>query len=235
MSGSSRPSNHLLQTLPAAEFELLRPHLAIVELTKDTVLFEAGAPIGDVYLPHSGVVSLIVGFAEGETVEVAKIGRDSIVGGTAVLHDGPSLADAVVIIPGIASVLATDRLRAAMEASSALRQVLVRHQQALSVQAQQAATCHASHTVESRLSRWLLHTRELCGGEPLPLTQECLSQLLGVRRNAISIVAHAFQEAGLIRYSRGNIEIIDLEGLQKAACECYTAVRTQCGRLLKTE
>ncbi|MDI4237704.1 Crp/Fnr family transcriptional regulator [Bradyrhizobium sp. Arg237L] len=235
MSGSSRPSNHLLQTLPAAEFELLRPHLAIVELTKDTVLFEAGAPIGDVYLPHSGVVSLIVGFAEGETVEVAKIGRDSIVGGTAVLHDGPSLADAVVIIPGIASVLATDRLRAAMEASSALRQVLVRHQQALSVQAQQAATCHASHTVESRLSRWLLHTRELCGGGPLALTQECLSQLLGVRRNAISIVAHAFQEAGLIRYSRGNIEIIDLEGLQKAACECYTAVRTQCGRLLKTE
>ncbi|MGY3606927.1 MULTISPECIES: Crp/Fnr family transcriptional regulator [unclassified Bradyrhizobium] len=235
MSGSSRPSNHLLQTLPAAEIELLRPHLAIVELTKDAVLFEAGAPIGDVYLPHSGVVSLIVGFTEGETVEVAKIGRDSIVGGTAVLHDGPSLADAVVIIPGIASVLATDRLRAAMEASSTLRQVLVRHQQALSVQAQQAATCHASHTVESRLSRWLLHARELCGGEPLPLTQECLSQLLGVRRNAISIVAHAFQEAGLIRYSRGNIEIIDLEGLQKTACECYTVVRTQCGRLLKTE
>lgn len=235
MSGSSRPSNHLLQSLPAAEFELLRPGLATVELTKETVLFAAGAPIGEIYLPHSGVVSLIVGFAEGETVEVAKIGRDSIVGGTAGLHDGPSLVDAVVIVPGIASVLTTDRLHAAMEASSALRRLLVRHQQALSVQAQQAATCHASHTVESRLARWLLHACELSGGEPLPLTQECLAQLLGVRRNAISIVAHAFQEAGLIRYSRGNIEIIDLDGLRKAACECYATVKSQCDRLLKTE
>ncbi|MCA6112400.1 Crp/Fnr family transcriptional regulator [Bradyrhizobium cenepequi] len=234
MAGSSRPSNHLLQSLPTAEFELLRPHLATVELTKETLLFETGAPIGEIYLPHSGVVSMIVRFAEGETVEVAKIGRDSIVGGTAVLDDGPSLADAVVIIPGIASVIATDRLHVAMEGSSALRHLLVRHQQALSVQAQQAATCHASHTVESRLSRWLLHARELCGSEPLPLTQESLAQLLGVRRNAISIVAHAFQEAGLIRYSRGNIEIIDLEGLRKAACECYAAVNAQCGRLLKT-
>jgi CRP-like cAMP-binding protein len=120
-----------------------------------------------------------------------------------------------------------------MEGSSALRRVLVRHQQALSVQAQQAATCHASHTVEARLARWLLHARDLCG-EPLPLTQESLAQLLGVRRNAISIVAHAFQEAGLIRYSRGNIEIIDLEALRKTSCECYTTVRTQCDRLLGT-
>ncbi|WP_027581652.1 Crp/Fnr family transcriptional regulator [Bradyrhizobium sp. Ai1a-2] len=232
MSGSSRPSNHLLQTLPAAEFELLRPHLATVELTKETVLFETGALISEVYLPHSGVVSMIVGFAEGETVEVAKIGRDSIVGTTAVFHDGPSLADAVVVVPGIASILATDRLHAVMQGSCTLRHLLIRHQQALSVQAQQAATCHASHTVESRLARWLLHARELCEGGPLPLTQESLAQLLGVRRNAISIVAHAFQEAGLIRYSRGNIEIIDLDGLQKAACECYAAVRTQCDRLL---
>jgi len=234
MSGSSRPYNYLLQALPTAEFELLRPHLATVELTKDTVLIEAGAPVGEVYLPHSGVVSMIVRFAEGETVEVAKIGRDSIVGSTAALHDGPSLADAVAIIPGIASVLAIDRLHAVMEASNPLRHLLVRHQQALSVQAQQAATCHASHTVESRLARWLLHTRELCDGEPLPLTQVSLAQLLGVRRNAVSIVAHAFQDAGLIRYSRGNIEIIDLEGLRKAACECYAAVNTLCGRLLKT-
>jgi CRP-like cAMP-binding protein len=234
MSGSSRPSNHLLQSLPAPEFELLRPHLATVELGKDTVLFEAGAPIGEIYLPHSGMVSMIVGFAEGETVEVAKVGRDSIVGGTAVLHDGPSLANAVVIVPGIASVLAVERLHAAMEASSDLRHLLVRHQQALSVQAQQAATCHASHTVEARLARWLLHARQLCGDAPLPLTQESLAQLLSVRRNAISIVAHAFQEAGLIRYSRGNIEIIDLDGLRKTACECYAAVKTQSDRLIET-
>jgi CRP-like cAMP-binding protein len=235
MSGASRPSNHLLQTLPPAEFELLRPHLATVELARQAVLFEAGAPIGEVYLPHSGMVSMIIGFAEGETVEVAKIGRNSIVGGEAALHDGPSLADAVVILPGVASVIAADRLHALIGESGILQRLLVRHQQALSVQAQQAAACHASHTVESRLSRWLLHASELWEGEPLPLTQECLAELLGVRRNAVSIVAHAFLEAGLIRYSRGNIEIIDLEGLRKTACECYAAVKMQCDRLLKTQ
>ena len=104
--------------------------------------------------------------------------------------------------------------------------------QALLALAQQSAACNASHSVEARLSRWLLRARDLCGSETLPLTQEFLAQLIGVQRNAISIVAHAFQQAGIIQYSRGHIGITDVEGLRETSCECYDAVKAHHGRLL---
>jgi CRP-like cAMP-binding protein len=109
----------------------------------------------------------------------------------------------------------------------------VRHEQAVFAHAQQSAACNASHSVEARLSRWLLRARDLCDGENLALTQELLAQIIGVQRNAISIVAHALQSAGIIRYSRGHIEITDLEGLRATCCECYQAVKARRDRLLK--
>jgi CRP-like cAMP-binding protein len=233
MQQISRPPNRLLQLLPAAEFQSLHPHLETVELSRGTVLTEAGAPVQHVYLPHSGVVSVMVRLSEGQTVEVAMVGRDSLIGTSAVLDDGPALADAIVVVPGQASVLKTEDLRTAIERNASLRKLLVRHEQALLVQAQQSAACNASHSVESRLSRLLLRARDLSDSEGLPLTQEFLAQMIGVRRNAVSIVAHAFQQAGLVSYSRGHIEIRDIDGLRKTACECYAAVRTQCDRLLK--
>jgi CRP-like cAMP-binding protein len=232
MQAVSRPPNRLLQLLPAAEFQSLHPRLETVELAKGAVLTEAGAPIADVYLPHSGIVSVMVSLSEGQTVEVAMVGRDSLVGAAAVLAGGPALTDAIVVVPGTASVLKAEDLRAAAERSGTLRKALARHGQALLMQAQQSAACNASHSVESRLARLLLRARDLCDSEGLPLTQELLAQMIGVRRNAVSIVAHAFQQAGLVRYSRGHIEIGDIEGLRKTACECYAAVRMQCDRLL---
>ena len=160
------------------------------------------------------------------------VGRDSLIGTSAALDDGPALADAIVVVPGLASVLKTEDLRTATEGNTGLRKLLVRHEQALLVQAQQSAACNASHSVESRLSRLLLRARDLSESEGLPLTQEFLAQMIGVRRNAVSIVAHAFQQAGLVSYSRGHIEIRDIDGLRKTACECYAAVRRQCDRLL---
>jgi CRP-like cAMP-binding protein len=233
MQSVSRPPNRLLQVLPAAEFQLLAPHLAIVELVKGSVLTEAGAPLQYVYLPHSGVVSMMVSLSEGQTVEVAMVGRDGVVGAAAA-HDGPALTDAVVVVPGTASMLKAETLRAAADRSSVLRTHLARHEQTLLVQAQQSAACNASHSVEARLSRLLLRARDLCDSEGLPLTQEFLAQMIGVRRNAVSIVAHAFQQAGLVSYSRGHIEIRDIEGLRRTSCECYAAVRMQCDRLLGT-
>src|SRR6478609_5511768 len=224
-------SNRLLQDLPPAEFLSLRPHLESVEMAKGAVLTRAGAPIQQVYLPHSGVVSMMVGLSEGQTVEVAMIGRDSLVGASAALDDGPSLTDAVVVVPGTASVLKAVDFRTAAERSGTFRKLLARHTQALLVQALQSAACNASHSVESRLSRLLLRARDLCGSEGLPLTQEFLAQMIGVRRNAVSIVAHAFQQAGLVSYSRGHIEIRDIDGLRMTSCECYAAVRAQCERL----
>jgi len=228
-----RSPNHLLQSLSAAEFEALRPHLEFVDLVRETVLVEAGAPLTHVYLPHSGVISLIVRLSEGQTVEVAMVGRDGLFGAAAALDGGISLTDAVVLLPGTAAILDVARVRAAADRSAAFRTVLIRHEQALLAAAQQSAACNASHSVESRLSRWLLRARELSDNENLPLTQEFLAQMIGVQRNAISIVAHALQQAGIIRYSRGHIEIMNLEGLRAASCECYEAVKAQRDRLLK--
>jgi len=232
MTSAQHSTNHLLQALPAAEREVLRPHLGFVELVRETVLAEAGAPLTQVYLPHSGAVSMMVRLSEGQTVEVATVGRDSVLGASAALDGGILLTDAVVVLPGTASILEAADLRALADRSPTFRGMLARHEQALLALAQQSAACNASHSVEARLSRWLLRARDLCDSETLPLTQEFLAQMIGVQRNAISIVAHALQQAGIIRYSRGHICITNVEGLRETACECYDAVKAHHRRLL---
>jgi CRP-like cAMP-binding protein len=117
--------------------------------------------------------------------------------------------------------------------SATFRNLLARHEQAILAQAQQCAACNASHSVEARVSRWLLRARDLCDGAALPMTQELLARLIGVQRNAISIVAHALQRTGIISYSRGRIEITDSDALQATACECYATVKAKYEQLLK--
>jgi CRP-like cAMP-binding protein len=194
-------------------------------------LIRLGEAITQVYLPHSGVVSFIVELAAGERVEVAMVGRDSIVGASAALGILVGVTEAVVLLPGTASVIDVDRFRAAVERSEALRTTLVRHGQALFVQAQQTAGCNASHSVEARLARWLLRVRDLSGSNHFTLTQELMAQMIGARRNSVSIVANTLQQARYIRYSRGHVEILDLDGLTGLACECYGAVKAQYERL----
>jgi CRP-like cAMP-binding protein len=233
MSSIAPFRNHLLQSLPAGELEILRPHLELAEMVRETVLIEAGALQTQVYLPHSGIISMMVSLSDGQSVEVAMIGRESIFGAAAALGGRISLTDAVVLLPGTTSVLDVAHIREAADRSAAFRATLIRHEQALLIQAQQSAACNASHSVEARLSRWLLRVRDIYDDETLPLTQEFLAQMIGVQRNAVSIVAHALQQAGIIRYSRGHIHITDLEGLRETSCECYGTVKAQCDRLLK--
>jgi CRP-like cAMP-binding protein len=130
-------------------------------------------------------------------------------------------------------VLSAANLKMLAGQSVAWQQLLTRHQQALLAQAQQSVACNASHSVEERLSRWLLRAHDLWQGATLPMTQELLARMLGVQRNAVSIVAHALQQAGVIRYSRGQIEITDLAALRKTACECYLVAKTRQDHLLK--
>jgi CRP-like cAMP-binding protein len=233
MSADQRPPNRLLQNLPAADFAAARPHLEVVYLNKGDLLVEAGEALTHVYLPHSGIISTVVSLSEGQAVEVAMIGRDGVVGAFEALCDGISLSDAVVLCPGRASSIGVADLRAIAGESVAWRQLLARHQQALVAQAQQSVACNAAHSVEERLSRWLLRARELLDDEALPMTQEQLARMIGVQRNAISIVAHALQQAGVLRYSRGQIEITDLEALRNTACECYHAVHARQAHLFK--
>jgi CRP-like cAMP-binding protein len=233
MLADQRPPNRLLQMLPAADFELARPHLEVAELARNTLLVEAGEPAAQVYLPHSGIISLVINLSDGQAIEVAMIGRDGIVGAAEALCDGTSLTDAVVLCPGVASVLAVADLKAIADRSPAWRQLLARHEQAMLAQSQQSVACNAVHSVEERLSRRLLSARDLWDGETLPMTQELLARMIGVQRNAISIVAHALQQARVLSYSRGHIEITNVEKLKAAACECYHAVKTKQTHLFK--
>jgi len=235
MTASGRPPNQLLQMVDAADFALLQPHLSTVAMARATILGEQGARQKQVYFPHDGAVSMTVSLAEGQTIAVALQGRDSVVGSGAALADGRSPTDTRVLFPCTASVLDLQVFRDTADTSARFRRLVVRHEQALLAHVQQSLLCNTLHPVEARLSRWLLRARELCDREALPLTQELLAEMIGVRRNAISIVAHSLQQAGIIRYSRGQIEIIDAEALAATSCECHDTVRTQYARLLKME
>ncbi|GEC58344.1 CRP-like cAMP-binding protein [Bradyrhizobium japonicum] len=235
MSAVSRPPNRLLQALPSTEYAQLHPLLETIDLTRETALADAGAPVQRVYFPHSGVVSMMINLSDGQSVEIATIGRDGVVGASAALHERPLLADAIVVVPGSASMVRAEDFREAADRSADFRTLVALYEQALMAQTQQSVACNVSHPVEARLSRWLLRARDLCGSEALPLTQEMLAQMIGVRRNAVSIVAHGFQQAGILRYSRGHIEITDIDGLRKAACECYTTVKAHAEQLIGPE
>jgi CRP-like cAMP-binding protein len=233
MTASGPPPNQLLRMLDAADFDLLRPHLITSELVRETVLSETGAVLRHVYFPHDGTISITVGLSEGQTIEVAMLGRDSIVGAGAALADGIAASDAIVLFSGTASIIEVPAFRAAAAASMPFHSLIVRHEQALLARAQQSLLCNTMHPVEARLARWLLRARDLSDKETLALTQETLAQMMGVRRNAVSLVAHSLQRAGIIRYSRGQIEITDLHALEATSCACHAAVNAHYARLLE--
>jgi CRP-like cAMP-binding protein len=233
LDSASRSPNGFLSSLSADDFELLRSHLRTVDLVQDFALVEIDELVKRAYLPHKGVISLVVKLSKGEHVQIAMIGRDSIFGSLSALGDQTALNTAVVLVPGVASTLDLDRLRAAADQSATLRATLMRHGLAIYAQIQQTAGCNAAHTVESRLARCLLQMRDLSGSDKLVMTQESMAQMIGARRNSVSLVANTLQQANFIRYSRGHIEIIDLDGLIKTSCECYATVKSQYERLLR--
>ena len=147
--------------------------------------------------------------------------------------DWTALNSAVVMVPGVASTFDVDRVRAAADQSPTFRATLVRHGLAVYTQIQQTARCNASHTMESALARCLLRTHALVGGAKLVLTQEAMAQMIGARRNSVSLVASTLQQAHFIHYSRGHIEILNINGLSKTSCECYATVKAQYNRLLR--
>ena len=233
MDSAPRSPNGFLSSLAADDFELIRPHLRTVDLIQEFTLVEVDETLKRAYLPHKGAISLVVKLSKGDYVQIALIGRDSILGSFSALGDAIALNSAVVLVPGVASTLELDRLRAAADQSATLRATLMQHALAIYAQVQQTAGCNATHTVESRLARCLLHTRDLSGSDKLKLTQESMAQMIGARRNSVSLVANTLQQANYIRYSRGHIEIIDLDGLRKTSCECYATVKAQYERLLR--
>jgi CRP-like cAMP-binding protein len=225
--------NYLLASLSLADFEYIRPNLRSFDLIYEAVLVEAGGPITRVYFPHSGIISLVVRLATGDAVEVGMVGRDGAFGGAPALDGQISPNTAVVQMAGKASTLDVPLLQIAAEHSASFRSALIRYEQVIHLQALQSAACNASHGVQSRLARWLLRSRDLSGCDTLAFSQEFLAEMLGRHRNSVSIVANSLQQEGLIRYSRGQIEITDLEGLVKRSCECYGTLKTRSDDLLR--
>src|SRR5437588_2726170 len=183
----ARPSNGFLSALPADDYELIRAYLRTIDLPHDLVLVETGETLRRAYFPHRGVISLVVKLAKGEHVQVGMIGRDSLLGTLSIMGDACALSTAIVLVAGVASVMDLDRLRAAADQSSTLRTLLARHGLAVYAQVQQTAGCNAAHPVEARLSRCLLQTHDLSGDHRLLLTQEAMAQIIGARRNSVSL------------------------------------------------
>jgi CRP-like cAMP-binding protein len=229
------PPNHFLQSISPGDFELLRPHLQAVKLPHGQILFNQGDIIKHVYFPIGGVVSLVVPLADGQQIEAGMIGKDGVVGTSAALDGAKSLNRAIVQVPDEALMIDLASVKAAVGASRSLRVKFYQHDQMILAQAQQSAACNAVHEIEARLCRWILRTRDLVESDKLNLTQEFLAQMLGVRRTSVTLAARHLQAVGFIKYRRGQIEILDHDGLQEAACECYEAVRTQQASMLTDE
>ena len=228
----SKSPNRLLASLPSGVYSALTPHLKIVELKFGDVVAEAGSAIRQVYFPYSGVISLVVELDVGSMIETAMVGHDGVLNAAPALDGKVSLNKGIVQMAGSAGTIEVSRLRQLANEFEPLRALLIRHEQVLFAQSQQSAACNASHTVEARMCRWLLHMRDFAGSDDLMLTQEFLAQMLGVRRPSVSIVASPLQRAGLIKYSRGRIRVLDVKGLKKEACECYDTVKAHYARLL---
>jgi CRP-like cAMP-binding protein len=230
----SRSPNRILNSLPQNAFAALEPHLRVVNLKFGEVIAETEQTISNVYFPHSGIISLVVEMLVGDMIETAMVGRDGVVNATTALNGKISLHKGLVQVEGAASVLSPDALRTFADEFTPFRSILIRHEQVLLAQAQQSAACNASHSVESRMCRWLLRIRDLTQSDEMKLTQEFLAQMLGVGRTSVSLVAGTLQNAGWIKYRRGSIHITDIEGLQSGTCECYERVASHYEKLLLT-
>jgi CRP-like cAMP-binding protein len=224
--------NHFLASLSAQDRELIKPHLHPMELPRETILYRAEDTITRLYFPESGVVSLVVGFANGQFVEAGMFGRNSVIGVGAALDGAVALNQAIGQASGSGFFVEVSVIKRLVRESETLRSAFARHEQMASAQVQQVGACNALHELEERLSRWLLQTRDLLGSDTLPLTQDFLSQMLGVQRSSVTLVARSLQEAGLINYRRGRIHVVDVEGLQDSCCECYATINRHFHRLV---
>jgi CRP-like cAMP-binding protein len=220
-------SNKLLAAFSRDDFALLRPHLAIMPLEQGVVLCEADDEVEYAYFPTSGMISLLVVMRDGKAIETATIGREGVFGAMSGLGIHHSRVRAIVQLPMSASRIASTQLRKAASLSKSIAGLCVRYNEVLLQQARVTAACNALHGVEERFCRWLLQTRDRAESDTLHLTQEFLSEMLGVRRTSVTEVAIKIQTSGAIRYSRGAIRILDLDALEAMSCECYETLQEQ--------
>jgi CRP-like cAMP-binding protein len=227
------PQNKILAALPSKEYNRLLPHLTPVSLSSGETLYETEDRIKHVYFINGAIVSLVTHMEEGASVEVGLVGNEGMVGLSIVMGDDVSQNHAVVQIPDGAMRMKTGKLREELKRGGQLQSLLLRYSLVLLKQVSQTAACNRNHNLGERLARWLLLCHDRVGEDEIRLTQEFLAQMLGTRRSRVSEAAIILQAAGLIRYSRGIITILDREGLEQFVCECYQVVKAEFDRLLR--
>jgi CRP-like cAMP-binding protein len=224
--------NLILAALPRQEYERLLPDLESISLPLDVILYQSGDLIDYVYFPGEGIVSLVTHMRSGASIEVGLIGRDGMVGIPVLLGDNIASEEAIVQIEGGAMRMRSDVFKEGLRrAHSPLLTQLLLYTRTLMKQVAQTAACNRLHTMEERLSRWLLMCHDRMESDELPLKQEFISHMLGTRRASVGSAATGLQAEGLISYSRGHISILKRKGLEKAACECYRVVKGDADRL----
>jgi CRP-like cAMP-binding protein len=232
-SAMHRPqANRLLAALPDDSLQVLLPSLEGVTLPLGMVLYESGGTQGHVYFPTSSIVSLLYVLADGASAEIAVTGNEGLVGIALFMGGETTPSRAVVQSAGHGYRLRAVVLKKAFEAGGELQHLLLRYTQALITQMTQTAVCNRHHSVDQQLCRWLLLSLDRLSGNELVMTQELIANMLGVRREGVTEAAGKLQAEGLIRYSRGNITVLDRQQLEARVCECYSVVKKEYDRLL---
>lgn len=221
--------NQILASLPKSDMERIGNKLKPFELSFGEIIYEAGTPIKTVYFLESGLVSLLATLDGASVLEVGVVSVEGIVGLSVFLGSPNSRSRALVQGDGSAQSMTTADFRAECEATPALSAAMLKYTHKLLIQVSQSAICYRFHKIDARLARWLLLTADCMRSDTFKLTQEFLSHMLGVRREAVTTAAHRFQESGVLNYSRGSIDILDRKELEAAACPCYAIIKKVLG------
>ena len=224
--------NHLLQALPSESFERIAPHLEPIAMRLGDVLYEPGVRLRHVYFPATSIVSLLYVMEDGASAEIAIVGNEGILGISLFMGGDSTPSRAVVQSAGHGFRLKADLLKAEFGRFGPTMHLLLRYTQALITQMAQTAVCNRHHSVDQQLCRWLLLSLDRLASNELTMTQELIANMLGVRREGVTEAAGKLQDAGLIRYRRGKITVIDRAGLAARSCECYQVVKAEFDRLL---
>jgi CRP-like cAMP-binding protein len=227
--------NLLLCALPEPHRRRLMPLLQPTTLSLGQVLYEAGEPIRYCYFPTNSVISLLYSMEDGSTAEMGLVGNEGVLGVAAFLGGESACSRAMVPVAGHAWRLSAQQLQSEFSRAGPLQQILLRYTLALLTQISQTAVCNRLHTIEQRLCRWLLLCHDRKNHPELHMTQERIANILGGRRESVTVAARHLQDAGLIHYCRGRIQILNRAGLESSACECYHTVEVEFDRLLGTQ
>jgi CRP-like cAMP-binding protein len=227
--------NQLLAALPKGETQRWLPHLERVDMPLGSVVYESGATLSHVYFPTDSIVSLLYVLESGASAEIAVVGNEGIVGVSLFMGGGSTPSRAVVQSAGRGFRLRAALMKVEFDRAGPALHLLLRYTQALITQMAQTAVCNRHHSLDQQLCRWLLLSLDRLRGSELVMTQELIANMLGVRREGVTEGALKLQQAGLLRYARGRITVLDRAGLEKRSCECYAVVKKEYDRLLPAQ